>query len=30
MEDFYLYGAGINCDAVISYFGRDNIKGGNR
>ena len=27
MEDFYLFGAGINCEAVICYFGKKNIKG---
>lgn len=27
MKDFYLFGAGINCEAVISFFGIKNIKG---
>lgn len=27
MEDFYLFGAGINCEAVIKYFSIKNIKG---
>ena len=27
MEDFYLFGAGINCEAVINYFDTKNIKG---
>lgn len=27
MEKFYLFGAGINCEGVIKFFGKDNIIG---
>ena len=27
MDKFYLFGAGINCEGVIKYFGTENIIG---